>query len=194
VECRHPSTTAQKDHCHAQRIFKEVKPKIKRSNEVKHPDGSMVLDEGKEVIPLSSESKTCRLNPEDVELGDAALSQLRDYVSAVAALHEVNPFHNLEHASSHVTQSVTKLLARVVTPESIDCEELCHKKQTGARDLHEHTCGVTSDPLIQFACAFSALIHDVDHTGLPNAQLVKENAEIAKTCNNKSVAEQNSGG
>jgi hypothetical protein len=24
-------TTAQKDHCHAQRIFKEVKPKIKRS-------------------------------------------------------------------------------------------------------------------------------------------------------------------
>lgn len=44
----------------------------------------------------------------------------------------------------------------------------------------------------QFACAFAALIHDVDHTGVPNAQLVKENAEVAELYNNRSVAEQNS--
>jgi hypothetical protein len=112
--------------------------------------------------------------------------------SAVAAMHKGHPFHNFEYAS-HLTQSVTKLLARVVTPESIDYKDLCYKKQTGASDLREHTCGVTSDPLIQFACAaFSALIHDVDHTGLSNAQPVKENAEIAKIYNSKSVAEQNS--
>jgi class 3 adenylate cyclase len=159
--------------------------------EVKRQDGSMVLDEVKEVIPLSSESKTYRQNPEDIELSAAALSQLRDYVSAIAAMYKSNPFHNFEHAS-HVTQSVTKLLARVVTPESIDYKDLCYKKQTGANNLHEYTYGITSDPLIQFACAFSALIHDVDHTGLPNAQLVKENAEIAKMYKHKSVAEQNS--
>jgi hypothetical protein len=117
-------------------------------------------------------------------------AQLRGYVSAIAAMYHDNPFHNFEHAS-HVTQSVTKLLARVVTPESIDYKDLCYTKQ-GANDLHEYTYGITSDPLIQFACAFSALIHDVDHTGLPNAQLIKENSELAKMYNNKSPAEQNS--
>ena len=38
----------------------------------------------------------------------------------------------------------------------------------------------------------SALIHDVDHTGVPNATLVEEGADIAKLYKNKSVAEQNS--
>eukprot|EP00980_Cylindrotheca_fusiformis_P002795 scaffold667_cov117-Cylindrotheca_fusiformis.AAC.12 len=54
-----------------------------------------------------------------------------------------------------------------------------------------HGYVITSDPLTQFAVVFSAVIHDVDHPGVPNAQLVKEktrNAEIYK----KSVAEQNS--
>ena len=39
---------------------------------------------------------------------------------------------------------------------------------------------------------FSALIHDVDHSGVPNAQLVKEGVDIATLYKNKSVAEQNS--
>ena len=49
----------------------------------------------------------------------------------------------------------------------------------------------TSDPLTQFAVVFSAVIHDADHPGVPNAQLVKEktrNAQFYK----KSRAEQNS--
>jgi len=36
-----------------------------------------------------------------------------------------------------------------------------------------------SDPLTQFACAFSALIHDVDHVGVSNAHLAKEEVPIA---------------
>lgn len=46
--------------------------------------------------------------------------------------------------------------------------------------------------MTQFAVVFSALIHDVDHTGVPNATLVKENAKIAELYKQKSVAEQNS--
>ena len=38
----------------------------------------------------------------------------------------------------------------------------------------------------------SALIHDVDHHGVANAQLVKEGADIAKAYKGKSVLEQNS--
>lgn len=79
--------------------------------------------------------------------------------------------------------------------------------------------GITSDPLTQFACAFSALIHDVgkssrahtplvhissrraltevtgaslDHVGVSNAQLIKEGVPIAAKYNQRSVAEQNS--
>lgn len=58
--------------------------------------------------------------------------------------------------------------------------------------MHDHTYGITSDPLTQFACAFSALIHDVDHPGVPNSQLIKEKTAMAKFYKGKSVAEQNS--
>jgi hypothetical protein len=61
-----------------------------------------------------------------------------------------------------------------------------------ASSLHDHTYGITSDPLTQFACVFSALIHDVDHTGVPNSQPVKEKVKLSAHYKGKSVAEQNS--
>ena len=90
--------------------------------------------------------------------------------------------------------SVTKLLSRIVSPDSITLDDLGFEAESSAAatKLHHHTFGITSDPLIQFACAFSALIHDVDHPGVPNAQMVKEGLEICDLYNNKSVAEQNS--
>jgi hypothetical protein len=58
--------------------------------------------------------------------------------------------------------------------------------------LHDYTYGITSDPLTQFAVLFSALIHDVDHTGVSNGQLAKENEEMAIYYRGQSIAEQNS--
>jgi hypothetical protein len=46
--------------------------------------------------------------------------------------------------------------------------------------------------LTTFACVFAALIHDADHPGVPNSQLIKEEQEVAKAYRGKSVAEQNS--
>lgn len=46
--------------------------------------------------------------------------------------------------------------------------------------------------MTHFACVFSALIHDVDHPGVPNPQLIKENPHLAAAYLNRSVAEQNS--
>jgi hypothetical protein len=60
------------------------------------------------------------------------------------------------------------------------------------KQLHDHAYGITSDPLTQFACIFAALVHDVDHPGVPNSQLIKEKASIAIVYKDKSVAEQNS--
>ena len=93
-----------------------------------------------------------------------------------------------QHAS-HVTMSVSKLLSRIVAP-SDDMEFDSHEAMN--QTLHDHTYGITSDPLVQFACVFSALIHDVDHTGVPNIQLVKENPSQAAQYRGRSVAEQNS--
>ena len=58
--------------------------------------------------------------------------------------------------------------------------------------MHDHTFGITSDPLTQFAVVFSALVHDVNHPGVPNSTLVAEHTLIARHYKGKSVAEQNS--
>ena len=75
--------------------------------------------------------------------------------------------------------SVVKLLSRIVAGEG--------KDDDGAA-LHDHTFGITSDPLTHFACVFSALIHDLDHPGVPNAQLVKEGTDLAVAYNQQSIA------
>lgn len=49
--------------------------------------------------------------------------------------------------------SVSKLLARIVGPRE-------DATSPDGKDAHDFTFGITSDPLTQFACVFSALIHD----------------------------------
>ena len=156
-------------------------------------DDSIVLDEVKEVISFSNELGRYKQDYTTVELSPTVVEQLRAYVRSIASMYRMNSFHNFEHAS-HVTMSVTKLLSRIATPETIDYGDMTYTKNKGgaANQLHEFTYGITSDPLIQFACAYSALIHDVDHTGLSNAQLVSEGSELACAYRNKSVAEQHS--
>ena len=83
--------------------------------------------------------------------------------------------------------SCLKLLSRVVSPE-IDHES---EDDNLTIKLHDTTYGITSDPLIGFAAMFSAMIHDCDHPGVPNAQLEKEGHDLSSLYN-KSCAEQNS--
>ncbi|KAL3911038.1 MAG: hypothetical protein SGARI_001837, partial [Bacillariaceae sp.] len=84
--------------------------------------------------------------------------------------------------------SVVKLLSRIVAPET----ELHGNGSNEFAALHDHTYGITSDPLTQFSVILSALIHDLYHPGVTNAVLTKENSKIATLYKNKSVAEQKS--
>lgn len=104
---------------------------------------------------------------------DAALHQLRDMLSVIGYLYRDNPFHSFEHAS-HVTMSTMKLIQRL----------------TGESDSVRRA--FFSDPLTQFAICFAALVHDVDHSGVTNSQLVAEKNAIAASYENQSVAEQHS--
>jgi len=87
--------------------------------------------------------------------------------------------------------SVTKMLSRIVAPEEVlsaneEDDNVIHK------NLHDHTYGITSDPLTQFAVVFAALVHDVDHCGVPNPQMIREKSRLAEICQGKSILEQNS--
>lgn len=149
------------------------------------PTEGIVLNEVKEVIELPEyDSRYIDHfgNPDSVVLEPRVRTQLLEFVRSIASTYNDNPFHNFAHAS-HVAMSVGKLLSRIVAPD-MDFEK--HEQ------LHDHTYGITSDPLTQFACVFSALIHDAGHPGVPNAQLAKEGVPMAKTYEGKSIAEQNS--
>jgi 3'5'-cyclic nucleotide phosphodiesterase len=97
------------------------------------------------------------------------------YPTVVLPIAKDNEFHNFEHAT-HVLMSVMKLLGRVST--STEKKDRDHSFQF--------------DPLIQFGCVLAALIHDIDHQGVTNIQLVNEKTALAARYSNKAVAEQNS--
>jgi class 3 adenylate cyclase len=168
-----------------------IKPPRRREPRLIQQRGQTVLDEVKEIIVLPRKAARYQQDPELVQLPAKAIAQLHKYVKTIAGMYRNNPFHNYEHAS-HVTQSVTKLLSRVVMPDEIDYDGMCYKKKAATSKLHKYTYGITSDPITQFACAFSSLIHDLDHPGVPNTQLIKEGSEMAALYRNQSVAEQNS--
>jgi 3'5'-cyclic nucleotide phosphodiesterase len=158
----------------------------------------------------------------DVVLAPEVVDQLRHFISTVARMywyvplraasrrpsnhlspHPVffyfvldsdHPFHNFEHAT-HVTSSMVKLLQRVVTPDvstPSGCKSDEQVVEALAANLHASTYGITSDPLTQFAVVFAALVHDVDHPGVGNGQLVSEGDPIAEMYKDGSPAEQNS--
>ena len=162
------------------------------------PLGKTCLDEVKEVIRLPKfDARTAAIRSSDsnmVTIKPVVLEQLREFVFTIACMYKDNPFHNFEHAC-HVTQSANKLLKRVVSPEISD-EEFKRirsgKSSAMASALHDYTHGINSDPLSSFAIVFSALIHDADHRGVSNVQLMKEQPEVADLYKHKSVAEQNS--
>ena len=127
------------------------------------------LEEVREIIALpefDERAASRQLTPDDVHVPQKVVRELYRLVGNIAGMYNQNAFHNFDHAS-HVVMSVIKLMSRINAPTSLNDE------YKGAATLHDHTYGITSDPLTQFACAFSALIHDVDHVGVSNAQLGK---------------------
>jgi 3'5'-cyclic nucleotide phosphodiesterase len=81
--------------------------------------------------------------------------------------------------------SVHKLLSRLISPK--------HAQNDDTDDsTYEQTYGIASDALMQFTVVLSALIHDLDHQGVPNAQVAKEHPRLQQRYKGKSVAEHNS--
>jgi len=175
------------------RVIRQIVARRDTSNPPSTPPvgevkGTNPLDEVVEIVELPRASKNGpRTDPSSIILEPKIQNLVREYVTFLADLYPNIPFHNFEHAT-HVTMSVTKLLSRIVSPSDMDFFD---DEQADAQ-LHDHTYGITSDPLTHFACVLSALIHDVDQPGVSNTTLVVEGDELMKTYGEKSLAEQNS--
>ena len=169
-------------------------------------DGSVVLDEVTDIIDLPGFHHDMHTpNGDFTQLEPAAVAQLKEFVKVVANAYHSNPFHCLQHASQ-VSMAVTKLLSRINVnglddvsegdeeeeDEGDDEEEAVKVPDAIASHLHNHTYGITSDPLTQFTIVLSAFVHAVDHRGVPNDQIIKEEPEAAATYKNRSITEQRS--
>jgi len=160
---------------------------------------AQIIEEIKEVIPVRrKESPSSRASTANVLEGASAYDgnahvvipraverQLRDFITVVSLLYHDHAFHNFEHCA-HVLMSVMKLISRIL-------ESKLNASDSSLKDSgDDHAYGITTDPLLEFSCLFSALVHDVDHSGVPNSQLVTENTATAVRYKNRSVAEQHS--
>ncbi|CAB9524421.1 Receptor-type guanylate cyclase gcy [Seminavis robusta] len=157
-------------------------------------EGTLVLDEFTEILSIP------KFTPDGVDaergiLDPLVKEELRDFVTRVASTYRDVPFHNFEHAS-HVMLSIGKMMKRIVEPEGIEYDVEGVSEETRsieiARQIHNSTYGISNDHLLQFTSVFAALIHDADHTGLTNKELVDLKVPLAEQYRETSVAEQNS--
>ena len=111
------------------------------------------------------------------QLDDEAINEIKEYVTTILVGYNDVPYHNFKHCY-HVTISANKLVDMIV--------------HVYPDEKPVHTYGFRDDPLMQFAMLFSALIHDVDHRGIPNRQLALEDEELAIKYNDQSIAENES--
>ncbi len=134
-------------------------------------------------------------------------SQARDelilYVSNIASLYRDVLYHNFEHAS-HVVASTDVLIAMLKNkrPQNHNNSKRRCSASTNFSDItsdfstsqrnHPMSNDLSNCPLIHVALVICALVHDVEHQGVGNKQLVDEDDPLAIKYNGKSVAENHS--
>jgi len=92
------------------------------------------------------------------------LYQLRMFVVTILKGYRHVCYHRAEHAY-HVLVSANKLLDLILDSKGT---------LVSNSDSIQRTYGLRQDTLAQFTLLFSALIHDVDHGGVSNRQLITE--------------------
>lgn len=107
------------------------------------------------------------------ELDDGVIGQLKEFVGRMLKGYKPAaevPYHSVEHAY-HVVLSTTKLVDMMIAEKKAP------------------TYGLRNDGILLMAQIFAALIHDVEHQGIPNRQLSQEKDRLAVLYNDQSIAE-----
>jgi len=153
-------------------------------------------------IPLRGEdTSTAMKGSSAILLTSTCRSQLRAYVRHIASMYRRNQYHGLEHAV-HVTMSANKL-HNMLREESVEsaqdididagiCNSASESNVMKPGNNHHRHHKLSSDMFTKFAFVFAAMIHDVDHQGVPNTRLALENDPIVELNDPISVAERHS--
>jgi 3'5'-cyclic nucleotide phosphodiesterase/Adenylate and Guanylate cyclase catalytic domain len=147
------------------------------------------------VMPKGSVLSTENFDTDLIKLMGNGEVELRSFIGRIARAYQNNPFHNFERACQ-VVKSVNRLLQSHESVENTssiiqyldDDNELSYESHffsfTGSK--------IQLDPIAQFALLFAALIHNVDHTGHTNQQLIQQDSPLGIQYRNRCVTEQNS--
>jgi hypothetical protein len=111
------------------------------------------------------------------KINDAVITQLREFVKRILTGYKGVPYHNREHGF-HVVLSMNKLIELMVS-----------QTNTGKKKKPPVTFGLRNDAVSLLALLFAALVHDVEHQGIPNRQLALEDDRLAVLYNDQSIAE-----
>lgn len=116
---------------------------------------------------------------------EAVVHEVQRFVRTMLTGYNDVHYHNFEHAY-HVVISANKLLDMILVSESSSSSSSMDEYQdSDSIDFDE-------DTLLHLSLLFAALIHDVEHQGVPNQQLIIENDPLALQYNDQSIAEQRS--
>ena len=118
------------------------------------------------------------------QITSQVMQQLHVFVTRILSGYKDVPYHNREHAY-HVILSVSKLLDMMTCSYS----NLDESTAVPRKFRPPPSFGLRNEPLAMFALVFAALIHDVEHQGIPNRQLASENDRLAVLYNDQSIAE-----
>ena len=216
IQCDFLLLSALLERVTAQRAMRELSCSSLTQKETFTPRCNVIVgDEITEVVEVhtpevaslqstddGSESSLSETNEDEVpsysSLNPKVQSQLQLFLERIADCYlSINPFHNFIHAS-HVTFSCYQLLRKVAVQDLPPIPHVHSSASDGWNMLptSSSVCGAAQafagDALAHFALVFSALIHDVNHTGVPNILLAKEKPEAAEKYHNRSIAEQTS--
>lgn len=123
--------------------------------------------------------------------------ELNDFVTQIDTLYNKNEYHSFEHAA-HVLLSMNILIDMIVAEhqrkarqsdpsfpqrENMQCNESSEKENV--------LSVIGQNKRIHFALVFAALIHDIDHRGVSNQQLIEEKHDLTQKYS-ESIAERNS--
>jgi 3'5'-cyclic nucleotide phosphodiesterase len=138
-----------------------------------------------------SNSKESKLDGASIKIDSMVKRQLCQYISLIASSYHHNPFNNFNH-TCHVTMSVSKLLTRIINLMLDGVTTKNNANMDIGYHIHDFTYGMHLDPITIIAILLSGIIHDVDHHGVSNIQLMKEQPIMENLYQHQSVAEQNS--
>lgn len=171
------------------------------SNSTTNVISDHIIDQSRGYLQNSVSVYTKPINQVEVGILNSSVHQeLQDLVTTISSKYNNVLYHNFEHAT-HVMASADCLLS-MLQSTTLKTSNQCGRSNPIAYPIVEEpnkhkerklsTYGIATCPITHLALVYSALVHDVEHEGVGNQQMVKEKHPLAIKYKGKSVAENNS--